>query len=75
VVLGNGGRDKPDSLAQALAGIEIQLVTQPSLSDALDKERLRLRGDVEEATALLIAVRQEVGLLERKSEQVRARCF
>jgi hypothetical protein len=75
VVLGNGGRDKLDSLAQALAGIEIQLGTQPSLSDALDKERLRLRGDVEEATALLIAVRQEVGLLERKSEQVRARCF
>jgi Protein of unknown function (DUF3732) len=75
VVLTGGGRDKLDALAQALAGTEIQLRTQPGLSDAFDKERLRLRGDVEEATVLLTAVRQEIALLEQKSEQVRATTY
>ena len=75
VMLGDGGRDKLDSLAEALTGIEIQLRTQPSLSDAFDRERLRLRGEVEEAAANLTAVRQEIVLLEQRSEQVRAATF
>jgi hypothetical protein len=75
VILGDGGRDKLDSLAQALTGIEIQLRTQPSLSDAFDRERLRLRGEVEEAAASLTAVRQEIVLLEQRSEQVRDATF
>lgn len=58
-------------LAQAMTGIEIQLRSQPSLSDAFDKERLRLRAEVDEATKRLAAVRQEIVLLEQKSEQVR----
>jgi hypothetical protein len=65
------GRQKIESLVQAVAGVEIQLRYQPSLSDAFDKERLRLRGEVEEATKRLAAVRQEVTLLEQRSEQVR----
>lgn len=75
VALGDGGRDKLDALTEALAGIDVQLRTQPSLSDAFDKERLRLRGEVEAATAKLTAVRQEIALLERRSEQVRAATY
>lgn len=65
------GRSKIDALAQAMEGIEIQLRSQPILSDAFDKERLRLRGEVDDATKALAAVRQEIVLLEQKSEQVR----
>lgn len=64
-------RQKIEALAQAMAGIEIQLRSQPSLSDAFDKERLRLRAEVDEATKRLAAVRQEIVLLEQESEQVR----
>jgi tetratricopeptide (TPR) repeat protein len=64
-------REKLDALVQALAGIEIQLRTQPSLSDTFDRERLRIRSDVDEATKALAAVRQEITILERRSEEVR----
>lgn len=73
--LSDGGRDKLDALTNALAGVEIQLRAQPGLSDAFDKERLRLRTEVEESTSRLMAVRQDIGLLEQKSEQVRAATF
>jgi len=72
VALGGGGRDKIEALREALTGVEIQLRSQPSLSDAFDKERLRLRGSVEEGTAALSAIRQEMTLLERRSAEVRA---
>ncbi|MEP1657749.1 DUF3732 domain-containing protein [Parasphingorhabdus sp.] len=65
-------REKLDALVKALSGIEIQLRTQPSLSDSFDKERLRLRADVEEATKQLASIRQEITMLERKSEEVRS---
>lgn len=65
-------RDKLDALTRALAGIEIELRTQPNLSDAFDRERLRLRGEVEGATRTLASVRQEISVLERRSEEVRA---
>lgn len=64
-------RQKIDALAQAVEGIEIQLRSQPSLSDAFDKERLRLRNEVDNATKALAAIRQEIVLLEQRSEQVR----
>ena len=73
--LGGGGRDKLDALTQALAGIEIQLRTQPGRSETFDRERLRLRMEVEQATALLAAARQEISLLEQQSEQVRAAAY
>ncbi len=75
VALGVGGRDKLDALTEALAGIDVQLRTQPSLSDAFDKERLRLRGEVEAATTRLTAVRQEIALLEQRSAQVSAATY
>ena len=65
------GRQKIEVLAQAMEGVEIQLRSQPSLSDAFDKERLRLRSEVEDATKTLAAVRQEIVLLEQRSDQVR----
>jgi hypothetical protein len=71
VTVGGGGRDKLDALTNALAGIDIQLRSQPHLSDSFDRERLRLRGEVEDATNRLMAVRQEIVLLEQKSEQAR----
>ena len=75
VTLSEGGRDKLDALTEALAGIEVQLRTHPSLSDTFDKERLRLRGEVEIATARLTAARQEIALLEHRSDQVRAATY
>jgi hypothetical protein len=69
------GREKLDDLVQALAGIEIQLRTQPNLSDTFDRERLNIRGEVEDATKTLAALRQEIGILERRSEEVRALTF
>lgn len=65
-------RDKLDALTRALAGLEIELRSQPNLSDAFDRERLRLRGEVEVATRTLASVRQEISVLERRSEEVRA---
>ena len=75
VALGGGGRDKVEALRNALAGVELQLRAQPSLSDAFDRERLRLRGEVEEGTAALGGIRQEMVLLERRSAEVRAATF
>ncbi|CAO4181409.1 DUF3732 domain-containing protein [Methylorubrum extorquens] len=75
VALGDAGRDKLDALTEALAGIDVQLRTQPSLSDAFDKDRLRLRSEVEAATIHLTAIRQEITLLEQRSEQVRAATY
>lgn len=71
VALGGGGRERLDALAEALAGIDVQLRTQPAMSDTFDKELMRLREDVETATATLAKVRQEMALLEQQSEEVR----
>lgn len=64
-------REKLDALVQALTGIEIQLRTQPSVADTFDRERLRIREDVESAAKKLAAVRQEITILERRSDEVR----
>lgn len=67
----DGGRAKLDTLVDALAGLEIQYRTQPSLSDAFDKERLALRSEVEAASRRLFAIRHEIMSLERQSDAVR----
>lgn len=69
-VLADGGREKLDQLTDALSGLEIELRSQPLLSDTFDRERIRLRGAVEDATTALAAIRQEAALLERRSEEV-----
>ncbi|RTL61474.1 MAG: DUF3732 domain-containing protein [Pseudonocardiaceae bacterium] len=71
----DAGREKLDALANALSGLELELRAQPALSDAFDKERIRLRGEVEAATDLLMSIKQEIALLEQKSEQVRESTF
>ena len=70
-----GSGEKLNALTEALASVDVQLRTQPSLSDAFDRERLRIRGEVEDATAKLSAVRQQIGLLEQRSEQVQAETY
>ncbi|MER8733270.1 DUF3732 domain-containing protein [Mesorhizobium sp. M1227] len=68
--LTGSGREKLDQLTEALSGIEIELRSQPLLSDTFDRERLRLRGLVEESTARLSGIRQEISILERRSDEV-----
>ena len=75
IVLGNGGANKLEALKRAITGIDIQLRTEPSLSDSFERERLRLRGEVADGTAQLGAIRQEMTLLERRSAEVRAEVF
>jgi len=75
VELTGAGHAQLESLTNALEGIEIQLKTQPSLSDSFAKERFRLRREVELATEVLMAIRQEISLLEQKSEDVQAATF
>lgn len=75
IAVSGAGRQKLQDLTSALAGIEIQLRAQPSLSDAFDKERLRLRKEVDEATGVLIGVRQQIDQLEQRSDEVRAETF
>lgn len=73
--IGGGGREKIDLLVQALSGIDIQLRSQPGLSDAFDKELIRIRGEVDEASAQLSGIRQQIVLLEQKSEKARAEIY
>lgn len=75
VALGGGGRAKLQALREALEGAEIELRSQEPLTDAFDKERLRLRNEVERGTAALSAVRQSMARLERRSAEVRAATF
>ncbi|MGO6926132.1 DUF3732 domain-containing protein [Rhizobium ruizarguesonis] len=65
------GAEKLAALSEALASIDVQLRTQPALSDTFDRERLRLRTELEDATSRLANVRQRIVLLEQQSDQVR----
>jgi flagellar motility protein MotE (MotC chaperone) len=75
VALGRGGREKLMALREALEGAEIELRSQEPLTDAFDRERLRLRNEVERGTAALSSVRQNMARLERRSAEVRAATF
>lgn len=70
-ILGDGGREKVEQLSDALAAVEVRLRTHPTVSDTLDREVLRLRGEAEESLVRLSEVRREIGLLERNSEQAK----
>lgn len=70
-ILGDGGRTKVEELTDALAAIEVRLRTHPSVSDTLDREVLRLRGEAEDSLLRLSEVRREIGLLERNSQQAK----
>ena len=70
-ILGGGGREKVEQLSDALAAVEVRLRTHPTVSDTLDREVLRLRGEAEGSLILLAEVRREIGLLERNSKQAK----
>ena len=71
VAVGSAGRGRLNSLVQALNGIEIEMRAQPGLSHMFEKERLRLRSEVETSVKGLTQVRQEIALLEQQSRRVR----
>lgn len=75
VTLGDSGRNRLDALTEALASLDVQLRTKPEMSDAFDRERLRLRAEVEKASTVLAQVRQQIALLEQRSAHVRAVIF
>jgi hypothetical protein len=72
VALGEGGRDKILALCDNLDGLEIRLRTQPALSNTLDKEVLRQRGNAETVLTELNGVRDEIVALEQDSDVARA---
>jgi hypothetical protein len=74
-VIGASGRDQLAELCRALEGIELQLRSHPSMSDTLQRERLRLRTATEEKIVELESVRTEIENLERKSAEAREEAY
>jgi hypothetical protein len=74
-VLGGDARADLEVLFDALGGSELQLRSQTRLSQGLEKEMLRLRGSTEQSVEKLVAVRQRLNALERRSERARAEAY
>ena len=70
VQLTSHGRQDIDDLCAALEGIEMRIRSHPSMSDTLDKERIRLSSHVEQCIQRLNQVREEIAVLERESKEV-----
>ena len=71
VQVSSQGRQDIDKLCAALQGVEMRIRSHPSISDTLDKERIRLASRVENCIERLTLVRQEIAVLERESEEAR----
>ena len=71
VQLTSHGRQDIDDLCAALEGIEMRIRSHPSMSDTLDKERIRLSSHVEQCIQRLNQVREEIAVLERDSKEAR----
>ena len=69
VQVSSQGRQDIDNLCAALEGIEMRIRSHPTMSDTLDKERIRLSARVERSIQRLTQVRQEIAVLERESEE------
>lgn len=67
-LISSGGKQKIQQLTDALASIEVQLRTYPSVTDTLDREVLRLRAAAETQLIRLNEIRREIGVLERNSK-------
>ena len=63
------GRQDIDTLCAALEEIEMRVRSHPTMSDTLDKERIRLSASVERSIQRLTQVRQEIAVLEQESEE------
>ena len=69
--LSSQGRQDIDDLCAALKGIEMRIRSHPTMSDTLDKERIRLSSRVEQCIQRLTGIRQEIGVLEQESKAAR----
>lgn len=69
------GPNQLDRLCTALEGLELQIQSQSTISDKLDKEQLRLRSIAEESMSRLNNIRTKLKKLERSSEKVRAEVY
>src|SRR3546814_15569309 len=58
-------------LCDALATVEVQLRTQPGLSETLEKETLRQRSLAEEVIAHLVLIRKQIAALEQTRSEER----
>src|SRR3546814_21185793 len=59
-------------LCDALATVEVQLRTQPGLSETLEKETLRQRSLAEEVIAHLVLIRKQIAALEQTTKEAAA---
>jgi hypothetical protein len=68
-------KTKLNTLCDLLKGLEVELMSQSTVMDRLDKEQLRLRGMVEDSLARLIETRTQIQELERRSEEAQAEAY
>lgn len=69
------GADHLEQLCSALEGLELEVQSQATISDKLDKEQLRLRSVAEESISRLNGVRTQIRELERRSGEARAEIY
>ncbi len=74
-VISPDGADHLDQLCSALEGLELEVQSQATISDKLDKEQLRLRSEAEESISRLNGIRTQIRELERRSEEARAAIY
>lgn len=70
-LLSSSGKEKIEQLSRALESYEIQLQTHPLVTDSLNNEELRLRGETERSLAQLNNIRREIEFLEKESAAVK----
>jgi hypothetical protein len=63
------------SLCSALDGLELELQGQTTVSDKLDKERLKLRGLAEQSASELNSIKAQKKELERSAEEARSAIY
>lgn len=69
------GADHLEQLCSALEGLELEVQSQATISDKLDKEQFRLRSLAEESISRLNGIRAQIRALERRSEEARAEIY
>ena len=69
VQMSSQGRQDIDALCAALEGIEMRIRSHPTMSDTLEKERIRLSASLERSIRVLTQIRQEIAVLEQESDE------
>lgn len=64
-----------EQLCSALEGLELEVQSQATISDKLDREQLRLRSVAEESISRLNGIRTQIRELERRSDVARAEIY